>query len=81
MQISGVSYQVAKTVTATYPTFLSLMKMYECEGMTERSKENLLASLERAESTSAARKLGPAISRKIYLTFNEVDGTRLVQDL
>jgi len=80
MQITGVSFQIAKTVCTQYPSFQSLMKMYECEGMTQKTKENLLADLERVDATSA-RKLGPAISRKIYSIFNEVDGTKLVHDL
>eukprot|EP01118_Nematostelium_gracile_P003988 TRINITY_DN14735_c0_g1_i1.p1 TRINITY_DN14735_c0_g1~~TRINITY_DN14735_c0_g1_i1.p1 ORF type:complete len:436 (+),score=134.93 TRINITY_DN14735_c0_g1_i1:1196-2503(+) len=81
MQINGVSYQVAKTITTTYPTFQSLMKMYESTGMTEKAKENLLANLERDAVTPVSRKLGPSISKKVYAVFTEVDGSKLVQDL
>jgi hypothetical protein len=92
MQISGVSYQIAKTITKQvtiqvknahslkYPNFQSLMKMYECEGLTQQAKENLLANLERVDS-SVGKRLGPALSKKIYAIFNEEDGSKLVQDL
>lgn len=82
LQISGVSEPIARAILRVYPTFASLMQLYECEGMTEKAKMNLLANLEREDSgTGAARRLGPSLSKKIYSIFNDLDGTKLVQDL
>lgn len=82
MQISGVSYPVAKAITKHYPTFSSLMHMYDSEGMTKKNKEELLAAITREDTANGAgRKLGISLSTKIYRVFNETDGTKLVQDL
>lgn len=80
MQISGVSEPIAKAIVKAYPSFSSLMAMYECDGMTEKSKMSLLANLER-ETSNAVKRIGPSISKKIYMIFTEEDGSKLVQDL
>ncbi len=59
--IPGVSYQTATEITKTYNTLKDLIDAYSsCE--TENLKEQLLASLQVTEK----RKLGAALSKKIY---------------
>lgn len=73
-QINSVSKQIAEAIAKKFPTLRSLVNMYLSTGMTEREKKLLLAEL-RIESFGApGRKVGPAISEKVYRVFVETNG-------
>lgn len=91
MQISGVSYQIAKVITRAYPSLHSLMKVYENPSISENEKRLLLAHLERptkddeptqSQSVSnGTKKIGQAMSNKIYSFFTQTNPSIIEQDL
>lgn len=82
MQISGVSFQIAKAIVQEYPTIRNLLDIYDNEGLSETVKKNLLADLERPSTDGrSTRKLGQAISQRIYAIFTQTEPSLLEQDL
>jgi len=80
MQINGISYGIAKSISYNYPTFASLYQAYENEGITDKRKSQLLMDLQRVD-LQQGRKIGETLSNRIYRLFCETDGTKLIQDL
>ena len=69
MQIPKVTEEVARAVSFAYPSFASLMGAYSDLTKSDRQKEILLQDLKRTNGNAEARRLGPALSKRIYRVF------------
>lgn len=70
MLIKGVSSHIAKSIIQHYPNISKLVLEYQKHSVTEN--QNLLKDITfQTSKTSKPRKIGIALSRKIYETFTE----------
>lgn len=78
-QINKVSVGVAMAIADKYPTFRSLMSAYQNDSLKEQDKELLLQDIKvGSATTSKDRRVGPALSKRIYLVFTDEDGSQKV---
>lgn len=74
MCIPGISEIKAISIVKQYPTFNSLMAIYDSHEYTENEKENILRDVEIENKTKNTKKrLGNALSAKIYKMFYSND--------
>jgi crossover junction endonuclease EME1 len=66
----GVTKNVSDGIIAQYPTIRSLYEAYD--GLNDDEAENLLSRVD-VNREKSTRKLGTALSRKIYHMFNSID--------
>lgn len=60
-QIPGVSLNMAKSISQSYPTLVSLINAYIQPELTVKQQEGLLSKLQVGQ-----RKIGPVVSQRIY---------------
>jgi len=73
-QINSVSKTVAESIVEKYPTLFSLVSIYRSEALTKGEKQNLLADIMvKNPGSNSSRRIGPALSEKIYRLFTEKD--------
>ena len=77
MQIPGVSFQVAKSICSAYPSFTELIQNYNSPFRSDEEKRRLLEDVTRIDNN---RKLGIAVSTKVYLTFCSSDPKTLINE-
>jgi len=66
IQLPGVTEKSARAIVDDYPTIYSLFKAYQ-NLSTESERETLLANIRwKARNALSKRKVGPAISKKVY---------------
>ena len=77
--ISGISEEKAIAIMKKYPSLKSLMQGYESLGSVEQ-KELMLVDLSVIYNfdENKAKRLGKAISTKIYRVFNDIDANEYV---
>ncbi|KAJ2026207.1 hypothetical protein GGI06_000263 [Coemansia sp. S85] len=79
-QIPKVTLPVAQSIAAQYPTPKRLFEAWQ-RMASEAEGEQLLAQLSVASATAAGRRLGSAMSTRIYRVFNEPDPGRPFAEL
>ncbi|KAJ2260634.1 hypothetical protein GGI01_002856 [Coemansia sp. RSA 376] len=79
-QIPKVTQPVAQSIAAQYPTPKRLFEAWR-RMASEAECEQLLAQLSVASATAAGRRLGSAMSTRIYRVFNEPDAGRPFAEL
>ncbi|KAJ2867629.1 hypothetical protein GGH94_000707 [Coemansia aciculifera] len=79
-QIPKVTQPVAQSIAAQYPTPKRLFEAWQ-QMASEAECEQLLAQLSVASATAAGRRLGSAMSTRIYRVFNEPDAGRPFAEL
>ncbi|KAJ2804549.1 hypothetical protein H4S07_004204, partial [Coemansia furcata] len=79
-QIPKVTQPVAQSIAAQYPTPKRLFEAWQ-RMASEAECEQLLAQLSVASATTAGRRLGSAMSTRIYRVFNEPDPGRPFAEL
>jgi len=79
-QIQSVSKTVAESIVEQYPTIASLMSIYKSEAFTTKEKQELLMDIrvKTIGGSSSGRRIGPALSEKIYRVFTETDGSVVI---
>jgi hypothetical protein len=78
--IPGLSDEKAASVVKVYPTIKSLMEAYD-EFDTVAEKEQMLENLEIQKiviDSGNAKRLGKALSRKIYVFLKETDPNAII---
>ncbi|KAJ2488934.1 hypothetical protein IWW37_004416 [Coemansia sp. RSA 2050] len=79
-QIPKVTLPVAQSIAAQYPTPKRLFEAWQ-RMASEAECEQLLAQLSVASATAAGRRLGSAMSTRVYRVFNEPDPGRPFAEL
>ena len=77
MKIDGCAEAVAVAIVNAHPTMSGLMALYADQSLTESQKKNLLADLIRpriTHSAQAGRRVGPAVSERVYQMLRPRDG-------
>ena len=69
MCLPGISERIAIAIVKKYPTLDSLYKIYLSEEYDENEKENLLENIQVAGANGGTKRLGPALSNKVYKFF------------
>ena len=77
MQIQNVSETIATAIAKKYPSIQSLLSAYDNPSLSIKEKIDLLQNI---EIEGRKTKVGPMLSSKIYLIFNETDGSKLVNE-
>ncbi|KAN0047582.1 hypothetical protein ACTA71_001965 [Dictyostelium dimigraforme] len=75
-QITGISSNIARGITAKYPTITSLFSFYG-DSYSEKEKENLLRDV-KIDQNRGTKNLGPVLSSKIYHIFSSKDPNRII---
>jgi len=79
VQITLVSVDVAKSIILYYPTMNSLMREYKNENKPVLEKQELLRDIPFINSSGVSnRRIGTALSNKIYKVFALLDGTQKI---
>lgn len=78
MQIPKVTEEVARAISFAYPSFASLLQVYTDPTKSIKQKQELLQDLKRHSGNAESRRLGPALSLKVYPTFTTSDASELV---
>jgi hypothetical protein len=79
MCIPGISEKKAIAIVKSYPTLKNLMKIYSSCEYNLKEKENFLADIEIADkSKNSSKKLGNALSQKIYKFFYSSDPETII---
>ena len=69
MCLPGISERIAIAIVKKYPTLDSLYKIYLSEEYDENEKENLLENIQVAGANGGTKRLGSALSNKVYKFF------------
>lgn len=67
-RVPGLSLDFAKAIRSHYPTLRSLLEAYDAQPR-ENDKQKLLANIQLNER----RRVGPSVSKKVYMIFNSRD--------
>jgi len=79
MCIPGISEKKAISIVKNYPTIKSLMEIYDSSEYNEKEKENFLADSQiEDKSKNNTKKLGFALSAKIYKYFYSMDPMTII---
>ncbi|KAI8847176.1 hypothetical protein BC829DRAFT_396986 [Chytridium lagenaria] len=80
MEVKPCSENAATAITEMYPSFRSLYDKY-CSLTSENARELLLENIVVPRLGGAPRRVGPSLSRKIYLTLMSKDENIVVSEL
>eukprot|EP00658_Telonema_sp_P-2_P066817 TRINITY_DN55782_c0_g1_i1.p1 TRINITY_DN55782_c0_g1~~TRINITY_DN55782_c0_g1_i1.p1 ORF type:complete len:129 (-),score=15.48 TRINITY_DN55782_c0_g1_i1:75-461(-) len=72
-QIPKVTEEVARAIAAKFPSWFCLMSHYFDTTIPACQRESALQDLQRPTGSSENRRLGPAISKRIYAHFTSTD--------
>jgi hypothetical protein len=79
MCIPGISEKKAISIVKIYPTLKSLMEIYHSNEYNEKEKENFLADVQiEDKSKNSSKKLGIALSAKVYKCFYSADPVTII---
>lgn len=82
LAIPGVAEDVAKAIRSRIPTLTHLMEAYLADGVPVHDRELLLANITtQAEYNQRERRVGEALSRKIFYYFTSVDADMTFDEL
>jgi len=76
MCIPGISEKKAIAIVKMYPTFKSLIEVYESEEFTELEKEKFLKDITIIGNANSSKRIGEAVSSKVYKYFTEKEGKK-----
>ena len=79
MCIPGISETKAIAIAKVFGSFSSLMEVYTSDQFSEKEKQNYLVDTEiHNKQKNTVKKLGPAISQKVYKFYSSVDPSVII---